>query len=529
MIRFPSSKPGLSLLVLLAPLASPLANPLPAAELPEAKLAEIRRLATAEAPQEALPALVTAIGMNDVRGQLTAALAIAALADRSPADDDAPPADFAPAVAAMIPLLASEDVGLVRAVATAIGAIGPAGNDDLADDAVDALSRAATRVKDAETRASCLVALADYGPAARGAVPVVAKYLRAKTPLVRETAAATLAAIGPESRGATGELARLLGDDHPLVRAAAAAALAAIGPDARNATAALARLLTDADAMVRGGAARALAAIGPEAAAATGAIVVALAREADGDVALGLVDACGEIGPAAIPAAPTLVGLLENADAEMREAAASALGGLGVAAAPTAAAPLEKLLDDADPFVRVAAAGARIRLERRGPRERGVLATALRADDEDLQAAAAEVIGDWGDGASGFAAELARVASVAKAPHTRVAAVTAIGDIAATDQAAALGKALDDDDADVRHAAAYSIAEIPDVAPAVEAALVAAADDDDVRVRMEIAPVLARLGTPAAKKALRSLAEDEDENVADVAKESMTGKSEASN
>jgi len=521
--RFSRSPVAGALLLIVAPAAADVAI----AQISDAKLAEIRRLAASDDPAAALPTLVTPIGDGDVRGQVACALAIAALADRPPAADDATPADFAPATVALIPLLAADDAGLVRAVATAIGAIGPVGDDDLADDAVDALARAATRVKDAETRASCLVALADYGPAARGAVPVVAKFLRAKTALVRETAAATLAAIGPEARLATGELARLLGDGSPLVRAAAAAALGSIGPDAREATAALASALADADAMVRGGAARALAAIGPEAAAATGALVAALAHETDGDVALGLVDACGEIGPAALPAAPTLVGLLENADAEMREAAASALGGLGVAAAPTAAAPLEKLLDDADPFVRVAAAGARIRLERRGPRERAVLATALRADDEDLQAAAAEVIGDWGDGASGFAAELARVASVAKAPHTRVAAITAIGDIAATDQAAALGKALDDGDADVRHAAAYSIAEIPDVAPVVEEALVAAVDDDDARVRMEIAPVLARLGTPAAKKALQTLADDEDDNVADVAKAVLSDKTTA--
>lgn len=517
----PRPPQGISLLFVLVPLAAPVA----AAPLPEAKLAEIRHMATADDPNGALPALVTALGVDDPRGRLTAALSIAALADRAPADDDTDGPDFTPAVKALIPLVSADDPALLRAVATALGTIGPVGDDDLVDDAVDALGRAASRVTDAETRAGCLVALADYGPASRGAVPTVARFLRAKTPLVRETAAATLAAIGPEARGATGELARLLGDDHPLVRAAAAAALAAIGPDARDSTPVLASALSDADPMVRGATARALAAIGPDAAPAIGAIVAALSHENDGDVALGLVDACGEIGPGAIPSAATLVGLLSSADAEMREAAAGALGALGAAAAQTAAAPLEKLLDDADPFVRVAAAGARIGVGRHGARERGVLVAALRADDEELQAAAAEVIGDWGDGASGFTAELARVAVSAKDPQTRVAAIAAIGDIAATDsgvdQADALGRALDDDDADVRHAAAYAIAEIPAAAAALEKAVVAAADDDDVRVRMEIAPVLARLGTPEARRALEGLADDDDESVAEVAKEAL--------
>jgi hypothetical protein len=44
---------------------------------------------------------------------------------------------------------------------------------------------------------------------------------------------------------------------------------------------------------------------------------------------------------------------------------------------------------------------------------------------------------------------------------------------------------------------------------------------------MEIAPVLARLGTPAAKKALQTLADDEDDNVADVAKAVLSGKATA--
>lgn len=483
--------------------------------------AEIRQLAAGDTAT-ALPKLVAALADTAPHVQETAALAIAALADQAAADDGDGP-DFTPAAKALTGLLAGADGAVVRAAATALGVIGPVDDDDATDAVVEALERALARDRDAETRAACLVAIGDFGPAARGAVPGVARALRAPSALVRETAAAALASIGPESRVATGELARLLGDGQALVRSAATAALTAIGPDARDATPALAAALADGDAMVRGGAARALAAIGPDAAGAVGALTKALGAEQDRDVSLGIIDAFGEIGPGAIQAAPALVALVvsDAPDAETREAAVSALGEFGPQAATTAGAAVEKLLDDADPFVRVAAVGALEGLGRKSPRGRAILLKSLASDDEDLQAAAAEVIGDAGRAAPGYGAALGRVATAAKAPHTRAAAVAALGDIAAGDQAEVLGKALDDDDADVRHAAAYAIADLPEIVAGLEPALVAAADDDDVRVRMEIAPVLARLASPAAKKALATLADDDDENVAAVARQAL--------
>ncbi len=515
--------PALALLVATGDLLPPVR----AAE-PAAGLAALRALAVADDAKGALESLVTSLGSDQPQSRLVAALSIAALADRTAGADDDTAADFAPAAAALLPLVASDDAALVRAAATALGAIGPVGDDDTIDDCIDALGRAATKAADPDTRAALLVALADYGPAAESAVPTVARILRSKSAIEREAAAAALAAIGPESRQATGELARLLGDSAALVRAAAAAALSAIGPDARDATQALAKVLTDGDTMVRGAAARALAAIGPDAAGATGALVAALGQEKDADVRLGIIDACGEIGPRALPAAPELVKSLGAADAETREAAAAALGELGDGAAAIAAPALETLLADADRFVRVTAVGALSSLGRPAPRARAILLEGLRSDDEDLQAAAAETIGDRGKAATGFGEALAKVAASAKDPHTRAAALAALGSIGSLEQSATLGKALaDDDDADVRHAAAWAIAELPDIDPALGGALVAAADDDDVRVRMEVAGILGRLGTPDAKKALASLADDEDDNVSDVAKGVIGGKAAA--
>jgi HEAT repeat protein len=274
--------------------------------------------------------------------------------------------------------------------------------------------------------------------------------------------------------------------------------------------------------MVRGGAARALAAIGPDAALAVGPLVAALAVEKDRDVVVGIIDACGEIGPRAIQAAPAIVAVLASPDAETREAAVAALGEIGPEAASTAAAAVERLLDDKDAFVRVAAVGSLAGLGRPAARGRRVLLDALAAADEDLQTAAAEVVADLGRAATGFSTALAKVARTAKDARARRAAVTALGDIGGTDQAAVLGLALEDPDADVRHAAAWAIADLPEIVVGLGREIVAAADDDDVRVRMEIAPLLAAVGTPEAVRALAELRADDDPNVAEIAKQAAS-------
>ena len=83
----------------------PLGARLAAAQSSDAKLAELGQLASADDAKGALEKLVAALGHDVPRGQLTAALAIAALADRPPADtdgDDGP--DFATAAAALLPV-----------------------------------------------------------------------------------------------------------------------------------------------------------------------------------------------------------------------------------------------------------------------------------------------------------------------------------------------------------------------------------------------------------------------------------------
>lgn len=505
---------------------------------PAARSEAVRQLAAADAVEAAVAAVVPALTDADAGVRFTAALAVATLAGRAAdldqsadaaddakadPDDDDDRDPFADAVPHLLAMLADSDPHLVRAAAAAIGAIGPLDGPEPADDAVDALRRALAAAGDPETRAACIVAIADYGPAAESAVTHLIRALGDQSAVVREAAAAALAAIGPEARAASGPLAKLLRGDEPLVRAAAAAALAGIGPDARGAVTALTAAIGDPDPLVRGTVVRALAAIGPDAAPATGGLVAGLAREGDADVTIGMIEAFGAIGPQAREAVPALVERLSSPVEEVRLAAVDAIGQIGAVAAATAAAGCERLLGDPSRSVRVAAAGALIGMERVVPRVRGVLSDALAADDPDVQAEAARTIGDWGAAGRPFTKPLAELVTGAKDPDVRAAAATALGDVGATTATAALGAALDDDDADVRCAAAYAVADMPEAARALVRQLVAAVDDDDVRVRIEVATALAHTGDPSARKALETLAADDDANVAAAAEDALAG------
>lgn len=490
----------------------------------DARRESIRGLART-ATADSAKSLAGALRDPDPSVRRAAALAIANVADAlAAADTDAGDLDdaVAAAVTPLLGLLADADAGVVQAAATALGTIGPDDDDDVTDDIVDALGRAAVRVKDADACAACVTALADMGPAAASATPVLARLLRHERPTVREAAATALAAIGPDARAAVAELVRTLADRERLVAAASASALAAIGPDARAAVGPLAAALSAPDTMLRGTAARALGDIGPDAAEAAGSLAAALATEKDADVVRALLDACGEIGPGAREAVPAVVGQLAAGAAETREAAAYALAAIGPVAAATAAGPLERLLADKEPAVRLAAADGLVGVGRTGPPVRRVIAEALASGDADLRAAAAEVAADLGPAATFLVATLAALATDDKDVDVRVAAVTALAEVGAAG-AAALGRALADPDADVRHAAAYALGDNPEAAATLVGQLVKALGDESVPVQLEAASALAGLGkgAAAARPALEKLAAVDDDVVADVAKQAL--------
>jgi HEAT repeat protein len=260
------------------------------------------------------------------------------------------------------------------------------------------------------------------------------KDLADKRPPVRLQAVQALYELGPAAKEAVGLLAKALRDDNEEVRCGAADALGAIGPAAQTATGDLAKALTDSDWFVCVAAAQALGRIGPPAKSALPALSKALnptdnlrdyrpIRSAAVAQALVKIDPQGKGVKAAIT---LLVDKLLSDDREdsngTRVVGARALGECGTAARP-AVGPLNRRLKDANAEVRIAAALALARIE----------------PEKQASTAVAALMGEL------------------KGPDVlqRVLAADALGEIGpgARDATAALRKAADDPEAEVRQAA----------------------------------------------------------------------------
>jgi HEAT repeat protein len=246
------------------------------------------------------------------------------------------------------------------------------------------------------------------------------------------------------------ELTRELASTHADARLQAARQLAAQGPRALPAREALDHTLADSEPSVRGQAALALWRIDPEAAAQSGsARVDALLETARGSLGWPLPDA------------------------DLVEALA--------AAARQDARPVAAALRDPDPGVRWHAAGAFVRLGRRGADQVPALLEAMR-DPE------------W---------------------NVRNAAGRALEEAAGPEHAAVLTALVVEPDVETRYHTARALARVgPAAAPAVPA-LVTTLADADWEVRMEACWALAAIGPSAASAApaLRQALGDPDPQV----------------
>lgn len=207
------------------------------------------------------------------------------------------------------------------------------------------------RDKSGAVRSQAALALAEFGPAAGEAAEVITAALRDADPDVRCAAVAALGAIVPEGKGAVDGLAKALTDEDWFVRLGAAQSLQKFGSRASAAVPALIQATKPNDMIkdfrpVRCGAAMvALARIDPAAkeleAACRLLVGKLLEDERQGSFGARATGArlLGECGPAALPAVPTLVKLLQYPEGDVRVAAAEALlkispveGALGVLA-----------------------------------------------------------------------------------------------------------------------------------------------------------------------------------------------------
>lgn len=163
-------------------------------------------------------------------------------------------------------------------------------------------------------------------PAIAAAVPALTRALRDQDTGVRKAAARTLESLGVHAAEAVPALKDSLQDGSADVRAAAATALGQVGFAAQIAAEALIRASDDPVERVRV------------------AVIVAIAR-------------LGHLVPSLQSFVPVLLTRLEDISAEVRSAAASAFGQLGVAfSSPVVVEALIKTLADAQSHVRTSAA-----------------------------------------------------------------------------------------------------------------------------------------------------------------------------
>lgn len=234
-----------------------------------------------------------------------------------------------------------------------------------------------------DVRTTALIMLGELGPAARAAIPALLRCLKQGDPNLRHTALVSLARVGAGDPRCRAALLHGLQDPHDDIRVSAAMFLENNPPLDPQDVPKLVACLEDRDARVRGPAARMLGTIGPPAQAALGALL----RRAENDedtlirahaaysawlidparlpVTLGVLEtgarsgdsrSCfllGRLGPAAAPAVPALVGILNDPTSPVLMEAGAALGNIGPQA--RAALPALKGLCQAaeDPHLRL--------------------------------------------------------------------------------------------------------------------------------------------------------------------------------
>jgi HEAT repeat protein len=168
------------------------------------------------------------------------------------------------------------------------------------------------------------------------------------------------------------------------------------------------------------------------------------------------------LGPAAAPAAKTLVGSLADSDPFVRWAAARALGKIAPIAAETAVPALAKLLQDGDLDLRLAAAGA---LERYGPAAKTAviaLIESVKSTETELRVASIRTLGAIGGPEACRAVPILAASMADPEPRVRQLAASALGKLGSAASAAeqALRRALEDKDPDVQKAAGEALLKI---------------------------------------------------------------------
>jgi HEAT repeat protein len=208
-----------------------------------------------------------------------------------------------------------------------------------------------------EVRRNAAIELSKLGPDAKPALPALITALDDPDKQVWSLAIGTIASIGPAAKEAIPALLSALDTremrgrrerDRVQTIMRSAHALSCIGVAAIPA---LIKALESDDSGVRAGAAHGLGGMGPTAKEGIPGLISNLGHR-EGFVRREVVDAFGQIGPAAVPALLDALGGKESAD---RATAALALGEIGRAAKDAGPALLKMLGKEGEPFARAAA------------------------------------------------------------------------------------------------------------------------------------------------------------------------------
>jgi HEAT repeat protein len=260
------------------------------------------------------------------------------------------------AIAALLVALDDEVDHVREATEKALNAVSPI-KSETADEAFEALRRG-----DVSQRRAAVCDLVRPGSAAQEEVDTNALVealrgtLSDPAPNVRATAAAALGRLGRPADAAIPSLLAAMKDEAPGFRVLSATALGRVAPGHREAIEALCLALTeDLNVNVRNAAAAGLGSMGPKAAAAAPAMIRVM-NDRDGTVRVHVIVALGRIGPADGSVASALKTMAEqDTSADFRIWAIRALGLIG-AKSDLVVPTLVKMLDDANDNIRNAAA-----------------------------------------------------------------------------------------------------------------------------------------------------------------------------
>jgi len=423
------------------------------------------------AAKPAVPELVKALDDKSSALQWRAARALGAVGSEARS-----------AVPKLLSLTESDDAVVRSQSARALGAIG-----DQRSDVVEALAQLVLD-KEASVRRTALVAIRALKLPRDVTIPLMVKVLHGADPSVAVAALHTLAEagekaipflcdccddkeacywaclalaeIGPAAKEAVPHLAKALEHEDPEVRLQALVALGNIGPDSQSALPAITKALeNDEFGGVRYAATYALGRIG----VADDAVRSALDAIVAGDEpflkvvgAWALVKLAADDKETVNHAIEVMIAGMESDQVDVRRASARALSETG--APPDVVGPLlVRLLKDADPEVVGNAIDALAAL---GPPIVPRLAKAL--GNKDLRLYATRVLGRIGAASDAAAPVLISALAAADDPEFRSELQYALGAAgpAATNAVPELGKSLASDDEQVRHSAVFVLGRI---------------------------------------------------------------------